>query len=50
MIRWYDYIVCFMFADVITTMLFTGSIFVFVPVLCFDFYCYIRKVEEENTK
>jgi hypothetical protein len=38
-----------MFADFITAALFAGSLFVVVPIILFEMYCYIRK-EEENRK
>ena len=46
MIRWYDYIICVLLADLMTGMLFASSIFVFVPYILFEIYCDYRKEEE----
>lgn len=44
--RWYDYIACFLIADYITIMIFSGSILVFIPYLIFELYCDFRKEQE----
>lgn len=46
--KWYDYVVCVFIADIITGMLFAGSILVFVPILFFDMYCEMRKYQVEK--
>jgi len=44
--RWYDYIVCFLIADYVTAMMFSGSILVVIPYLIFELYCDFRKEQE----
>jgi hypothetical protein len=47
--RWYDYLVCFLIADLITGMLFASSILVFIPYLIFELYCEYRKEKETKS-
>lgn len=44
--KWYDYIVCFLIADTLTAMLFSGTMLVFIPYLIFELYCDFRAEQE----
>lgn len=44
--RWYDYVACIAFADFISAMMMTGSLFVVIPFLLFEMYCEFRKEQE----
>lgn len=47
--RWYDYFMCFMFADMMAAAVMAGSLLVVIPIILFEMYCYIRK-EQENRR
>lgn len=46
--RWYDYIACFLIADMITAFLFSGSIFVIIWIFWYIFYEKMRLNEEKK--
>lgn len=46
--RWYDYIMCIFFADVISAMIMAGSMFVVLPVISYLFYEDFRKMQEHG--
>jgi hypothetical protein len=44
--KWYDYVVCICLADIIAALVLSGSFFVLVPVLAYQFYSDMRKQQE----
>lgn len=48
--RWYDYVACVAFADFISAMMMSGSMFVVIPFLLFVLYADLRRLQNERNK